>query len=60
MDFRGQVWKRMWKTEYFGQKLGQELGIRAAHPYQEFRGVFPPGYNTTFGNRVEDTPWCSG
>ena len=28
--------------EYFGLKLGQDLGNRAAHPYQEFRGVPPP------------------
>ena len=42
MDFRGQVWKRVWKMEYFGLKLGQDLGNRAAHPYQEFRGVPPP------------------
>ena len=29
--------------EYFGLKLGQDLGNRAAHPYQEFRGVpIPP------------------
>ena len=27
--------------EYFGQKLGQDLGNRVAHPYQEFRGVPP-------------------
>ena len=27
--------------EYFGLKLGQDLGNRAAHPYQEFRGVPP-------------------
>ena len=27
---------------YFGLKLGQHLVIRAAHPYQEFRGVHPP------------------
>ena len=26
----------------FGLKLGQDLGNRAAHPYQEFRGVPPP------------------
>ena len=32
----------MWKMEYFGLKLGQDLVNRAAHPYQEFRGV-PPG-----------------
>ena len=31
--------------EYFGLKLGQDLGNRAAHPCQEFRGVppSPPG-----------------
>ena len=34
----------MWKTEYFGLKLSQDLGNRAAHPYQEFRGV-PPGFH---------------
>ena len=27
--------------EYFGLKLGQDLGSRAAHPYQEFQGVPP-------------------
>ena len=42
MKFRVQVWKRVWKMEYFGLKLGQDLGNREAHPYQEFRGV-PPG-----------------
>ena len=42
MDFRAQVLKRVWKMEYLGLKLGQDLGNRAAHPYQEFRGV-PPG-----------------
>ena len=34
MDFRGQVWKRVWKMAWFGLKLGQDLGNRAAHPYQ--------------------------
>ena len=36
--------------EYFGLKLGQDLGNRAAHPYQEFRGVYPPppGSNNLF------------
>ena len=30
--------------EYFGLKLGQDLGNQAAHPYQKFRGVPPsPG-----------------
>ena len=29
--------------EYFSLKLGQDLGNRAAHPYQEFRGVPPRG-----------------
>ena len=28
--------------EYFGQKMGQDLGNRAAHPYQKFRGVPTP------------------
>ena len=42
MNFRVQVWKPVWKMEYFGLKLGQDLGNQAAHPYQEFRGVPPP------------------
>ena len=42
MDFRVQVWKRVCKMEYFGLKLGQDLGNRAAHPYQEYRGGTPP------------------
>ena len=42
MDFRWQVWKRVWKMKYFGLKLGQDLENRAAHPYQKFRGVPPP------------------
>ena len=30
--------------EYFGLKLGQDFGNRAAHPYQKFRGEpLPPG-----------------
>ena len=33
MDFRVQVWKWVGKMEYFGLKLGQDLGNRAAHPY---------------------------
>ena len=37
-----KVWKRVWKMEYFGLKLGQDLGNRAAHLYQKFRGVPPP------------------
>ena len=36
-----KVWKRMWKMEYFDLKLGQDLGNRAAHPYQELQGVPP-------------------
>ena len=32
---------------YFGLKLGQDLGNRAAHPHQEFRGVPPPPPPTT-------------
>ena len=45
MKFRVQVWKRVWKMEYFGLKLGQDLGNRKAHPYQEFRGVPPRDHN---------------
>ena len=45
MDFRGLVWKRVWKIAFFGLKYGQDLENRAAHPHQEFPGVppFPRG-----------------
>ena len=43
MDFRSQVWKRVWKMEYFGLKLGQDLENRAAVPYREFQVVPTPG-----------------
>ena len=39
MDFRGLVWKRVWKITFFGLKSGQDLENRAAHPHQEFPGV---------------------
>ena len=42
MDFRGLVWKRVWKITFFGLKSGQDLKNRAAHPHQEFLGVPPP------------------
>ena len=41
MDFRGMVWKRVWKITFFGQKSGQDLKNRAAHPHQEFFPPFP-------------------
>ena len=41
MDFRGQVWKRVWKMARFGLKSGQDLENRAAHPHHEFQGVPP-------------------
>ena len=42
MDFRGIVWKRVWKITFFGLKSGQDLKNRVAHPHQEFPGVPPP------------------
>ena len=42
MDFRGLVWKRLWRITFFGLKSGQDLKNRAVHPNQEFPGV-PPG-----------------
>ena len=42
MDFRGLVWKQVWKITFFGLKLGQDLENRAAHPHQEFLGRLPP------------------
>ena len=43
MDFRGLVWKRVWKITFFGLKSGKDLKNRAAHRDQEFLGV-PPGH----------------
>ena len=42
MDFRCQVWKRVWKMTFFGLKQGQDLENQAAQPHQKFPGV-PPG-----------------
>ena len=36
MDFRGLIWKPVWKITLFGLKQGQDLENRAAHPHQEF------------------------
>ena len=41
IDFRDQVWKRVWKVTVFGLKWGQDLENRAAHPCKEFSGVPP-------------------
>ena len=41
IDFRDQVWKRVWKMTVFGLKWGQDLENRAAHPRKEFSGVPP-------------------
>ena len=42
MEFRGLVWKRVWKITFFGLKSGQDLENREAHPHQEFQEC-PPG-----------------
>ena len=42
MDFRGLVWKWVWKITFLGLKSGQELKNLVAHPHQEFPGVAPP------------------
>ena len=59
MDFRGQVWKRVWKIVCFGLKLGQDLENRAAYPYRKFREVSPtpPPPPTTPGSI---TSHCAG
>ena len=44
MDFRGLVWKQVWKMTFFGLKKGQDLKNRAAHPCQEFPGVPTQGH----------------
>jgi len=46
MDFRGLVWKRVWKMTFFGLKGVQDLENRAAHPHQELPEVtLHPGPN---------------
>ena len=46
--------------EYFGPKLGQDLGNRAAHPYQEFQGVPPRAHNAVnFRSRAVLHAMCS-
>ena len=42
MDFWGQVWKRVWEMAFFGLKMGLDLEMWAAHPYQKFQGVPTP------------------
>ena len=42
MDFRVQVWQRVWKMAFFGLNwIGSGFENRAAHPHQEFPGVSP-------------------
>ena len=41
MDFWGQVWKRVWEMAFFGLKLGMDLEMRAAHPYQNSKEYLP-------------------
>ena len=47
--------------EYFGLKLGLDLGNRVAHPYQEFRGVPPPppGGEVTFAGNLNKKDSCN-
>jgi len=47
MDFRSQVWKRVWEMAFFGLKLGLDLEMWAAHPHQKFHGVPPVGWNSS-------------
>ena len=46
--------------KYFGLKVGQDLGNRAAHPYQKFRGVSPRAHNAVnFRSRAVLHATCS-
>ena len=62
MDFRGLVWKRVWKITFFSLKSGQDSENEAARPHQEFPEVPPPppGVSTficfnTLSNSTERT-----
>ena len=50
MDFRGLVWKRVWKIKFLGLKSGQDLENWVVHPHQEFPGVPPPRASSQPGN----------
>jgi len=51
MDFCGQVWKRVWEMAFFGLKLGLDLEMRAAHPYQKFQEVPRRDFNLLWLSR---------
>ena len=60
MDFRGLVWKWVWKITFFGLKSRQDLENGATHPHQEFPEVLlpppPPGVSTFYlSNSTERT-----
>ena len=42
----------------FGLKLGQDLGSRAGHPYQEFQRVPPPGIRAEVKDSFLYLMWC--
>ena len=41
MDFKGLVWKRVWKISFFGLKQGQDLENRAVHPIKNSQEYSP-------------------
>ena len=53
MDFRGLVWKPVWKMTVFGLKKGQDLKNWVAHPCQEFPGVPTQGHQGHQGQVVK-------
>ena len=44
MDFRGQVWKRVWKKQLFGPEMGPGFGEPGGTPPRRIpRNTSPPG-----------------
>ena len=62
MDFRGLVWKRVWKITFFGLKSGQDLKNRAHTPtknFQEYPPPPPPGSTVKRGTSNSVFTWST-
>ena len=62
MDFRGLVWKRVWKITFFDLKSGQDLKNRAHTPtknFQEYPPPPPPGSTVKRGTSNSVFTWST-
>ena len=62
MDFKGLVWKDVWKIKFFGLKSDQDLRNRAAHPHQgnSRECTPPPGAKDQSCDRLEGVSSTQG